>query len=644
VRSSDTGALDAFALPPQTTARFWLLVVTTLASGNTLTAVNVSAFPALERVLPGPTLLQSLASMAVVLAGALLIWWAYPWAKIRRRHLRPLPDHPALVAALRAMCAEVGLRTSPTFLWNPLRPAPAAIAFGRIRTRYIGLSGGLVVQFGRDRDEFRAIVLHELAHLRNGDVAITYFAVALWWSFVAVVLVPFVLFGLLPNLFRPTVFAPAAWLGAWWWRILALTLLVYLTRNSVLRTRETYADIRAASWDGPSGALRRVVERLPRQRWWRGLGLHPDPRRRRLLFDDPSPLFRVGFWEALGTGCTLAIANVGLVGRTALLADPVLVLLAAVLDGLLVSFVAAGVIGVGLWREAFAAARDRARRGWLAAGLGLAAGLVLGPTLSLEAPTLELTGTGRFAGLQPTSADLVVDAFAVAGSLLVAGWIAVTARAWLAWRLGGTRPRLALATGVLATGVVLGSFVEITFALTLLAGTGESAARIWSLPLLVLLSPYGVPLVATLWAFPLAGEVLAGRLEGDRPVSGPRREVLAGLCGGLAFWPLYLVDVLVLHPPGPLSSPVLALCVLEAVVGGAIAASARRPAVPRALLSAWVAACVTLPLGLLALPGAGPVKLLIVAGTWINGGTLVALPFALLGARRASGGTAPPLQ
>ena len=48
------------------------------------------------------------------------------------------------------------------------------------------------------------------------------------------------------------------------WRLAVLALLVYLTRNAVLRSREVYADLRASVPDGPAGALRRVLAALPR--------------------------------------------------------------------------------------------------------------------------------------------------------------------------------------------------------------------------------------------------------------------------------------------------------------------------------------------------------------------------------------------
>ena len=634
----DDATLDPFALPAQTTARFWLLVVATLASGNTLAMLNFSVFPTtLERVAPTLTLTQSLLSMAAVAAGALVIWWAYPWVKIRRWDLQPLPApvRAELGPALDEMCAGAGLARQPRFLWSPLRAAPAAAAFGRLRTLYVGLSGGLVVEFRRDPPAFRAIVLHELAHLRNRDVAITYFAMALWWSFVAIVLVPFLLFVLLPEVLRPKLFSRQAWLTAWPPPIAALTLLVYLTRNSVLRTREVYADIRAASWD-ESGALGRVLERLPRPRRWRwlsALAVHPDPARRRRLLDDAAPLFKIGILEALVTGCTLGIANEGLVGRTALLTHNLgLVITAELLDGLVVSCVAAGVLGLGLWREAYSAGGRRSRA-WAGVAFGLAAGLVLGPNLSLDAPVFVLTGQARLAGLRPALPDVLVDLLVLVGALLVARWIADTSRAWLVWRLQGTRPGLAYTGGLLATGLVLASLVVPAYLAMLLAGTGSISTSLEFVLYVAAVTPVGTTVVTCLWAFPLAAEI-----QGGAP--GPRRELLAGLGLGAAFWPLYLVDVLVVRPPGPLTSLALAVAVLQAVVGVVVAHSARRPAVPRALLAAFVAGVVTLPLGLVVLPRPTPLEIVVAISAWLTLGTLVAYPFALLGSgvRRAAGG------
>jgi len=568
---------------------------------------------------------EMLGSAIAVLAGALLIWWLYPAGKIRRRALRPLPAAalPDLAAALRELCELAGIDRHPTFLWNPLELAPAAVAFGRLRRRYVGLSGGLVVQFGRDRPAFRAIVLHELAHLRNGDVAITYFAVAIWWSFVALALVPFLLLYVLRGIFQAVPFglSPLAWVGTWSWRLAALSLLVYLTRSSFLRTREVYADIRASAWDGPAGALPRVLDRLPRPglpAWLRPLAAHPDPSRRQRWLDHPDALFGLGFWEAFGTGAAVGVANTDI--ATMVIAwNPraALTIPGIAASGLVVSLMGAGTVGLGLWRAALAAAaRASAVRGTTAVGLGLGAGLVLGPALSLTTQALDLADRGRVAGLRPALPDVVLDVLVVCAVVLLVRWTAGTATAWLRPRPAGSPPRTACLVGVALTGCFLGGIVALSLAAGLLIGFDGAVGLV---PLVVVTSPLAAVALTSLWAFPLAAEA-----------RGMRRELAIGLVAGLLFWPLYIGAFALLphvvRGTGPVFSAV------AAATAAVAAATSRPPSAPRGLLAALVSGCVTLPVWLaLSQPASLPVAVL-TASTWISLATLIACPFALLGA------------
>jgi Zn-dependent protease with chaperone function len=111
--------------------------------------------------------------------------------------------------------------------------------------------GGLITRFHTDRAAFRVVILHKLAHLRNGDVNKAYFTWAIWWALVVAVL--------LPSLLKELRFPDDNLAGT----AFVLTVLVYLTRNAVLRAREFYADARASAWDGRTGALSRVLETLP---------------------------------------------------------------------------------------------------------------------------------------------------------------------------------------------------------------------------------------------------------------------------------------------------------------------------------------------------------------------------------------------
>ena len=74
------------------------------------------------------------------------------------------------------------------------------MAFGLPWRRYVRLNAGLVVLRGQDPDGFRATIRHELAHLSNRDVDLTFATVAIWRAFTVVALLPFLVFALQPSL------------------------------------------------------------------------------------------------------------------------------------------------------------------------------------------------------------------------------------------------------------------------------------------------------------------------------------------------------------------------------------------------------------------------------------------------------------
>ncbi|MGH3043888.1 MAG: M48 family metalloprotease, partial [Gaiellaceae bacterium] len=217
--------LNPFAFPSDTTFRFFLLVVSIVgvslflynwlyfsvsdnraevrrtlacveeqqaalavaATTDDLDAASVRFADCIDEI-NRPKAAFMLGGVAVLLATALAFFLLTPLVKRRRRRLEPFreDDAPDVAAELRGLVAEAGLEREPSFLWNPLNPSPGGLAFGRPGRYHVALSGGLVTTFYTDRPAFRAIVLHELAHLRNRDVAKTYFTVSIWWAFVLV--------------------------------------------------------------------------------------------------------------------------------------------------------------------------------------------------------------------------------------------------------------------------------------------------------------------------------------------------------------------------------------------------------------------------------------------------------------------------
>jgi Zn-dependent protease with chaperone function len=198
------------------------------------------------------------AGWVALVALALLLHRCTPWWKIRRRRLVPLDTGPLpdLADTLRDLVAVAGLPATPVFLVDPLDRRPGAQAFGRAGRGVVRLNAGLIGCLRTRPDTFRTVVLHELAHLRNRDVGITSLTLAFWRGFLLVALIP-LLGAEIGDWFTPhhrTLWtAITTFLGEDGWRFAALALVVYVTRNSVLHTREIAADARAAQWGaGPT--------------------------------------------------------------------------------------------------------------------------------------------------------------------------------------------------------------------------------------------------------------------------------------------------------------------------------------------------------------------------------------------------------
>ncbi|HEX5800070.1 MAG TPA: M48 family metalloprotease, partial [Gaiellaceae bacterium] len=387
----------------------------------------------------------------LIVVAAAFVLAAPRWIE-RRRRLVPLPeeDAPAVLARLRELVRETGLKEEPRFLWNPLDAAPTGLAYGYAGTYSVALTGGLVTKQVADPPAFDAVVRHELAHIRNRDVTTTYATVALWYAFLVAAVAPFLL-TLLDE--------PADFVGGLGLRLLALAVLVYGTRNAVLRSRELYADLRASEAEGRSGGLRRILGGLP------SIGgvldrlraLHPSPAERLATIDDTRPLFRFSPLVAFGSGVAATIAYENVVTLVdAFVRDPIDMRFLAALA--FAPFVV-GIVGYGIWRATFAAVADGATGiPTVRLGLALAAGFLLGPELSLaqvvsvDDPLLTAAVNGD---------PLWALALAV-GLVLFTAWLGTVASWWL--RALGARPvRLAAAGTLVAAAGVLSVFMAVFY-------------------------------------------------------------------------------------------------------------------------------------------------------------------------------------
>ena len=503
-------------------------------------------------------MLGGVAALAVV---TLAIVWFLPAIKVRRGRLEPLSaeDAPEVVACLAELSDEAGLRKRPRFLWNPLNAARSGLAFGRPGHPCVALAGGLVTEFYTDPAAFRAVMRHELAHVRNADVSKTYFAVASWYAFLAVALAPFF------------VSMDRGFLATQIWRVPFLALLVYLSRSAVLRIRETYADVRASQWDA-EGGLARVIAVLPQVKesvWWKLWRLHPTPAERCHSLDHTENLFETGFWETLAAGLATGIAfpNVQLLLQTLVMGSVQVGILAASVFAILI----AGIVGTRIWRSTLAAlvgAAPAPKTGRL--GLALALGLVLGLKFSFSAAfAVQAPVPGRTLVTFLWDGLLVIAL--ITGSALFVRWEMISASAWLGTTATARSPLMmylfAQAVSAVFLAVIFGSLVVAwqvgqTY---LSVGLPGFAPLLLAGLLVVLTQPAFTFLLVALWAFPLAAWFWRASPEATAPswvfldqptipVALPQQESLqpklafrVGLVSGVVFSLLHLLIRLAWH-------------------------------------------------------------------------------------------------
>jgi Zn-dependent protease with chaperone function len=515
------------------------------------------------------------AGLAALSIGAAGIYALSPAWKIRRARLVPVTagETPELLEELRGLRLVAGVDHEPTFVWNPLNMACSGLAFGLPGRRFVAISGGLATKLWTDPGVFRAVVLHELAHLRNGDVDKTYATVAVWWSFVATALLPFAL--VIP--WSDLSIVPRRVLS-----LTALALVVYLLRGAALRARETYADVRASTWspfaDGldralPSGPPEAPGWRSPLSQVRHWFSLHPLPSVRRHAVRDPTPLFATSFWFAAGTGVAGSLSLVGAVAVVDILVPGAGDWAAAVVfAGLVV-----GVAGLALWRAVFLAeVRDVPMRGLWRVAFGLAAGLAVGDLLSLSA-TASVPDGFALTGAPLLIFDLVWYGLLLVGTTLFLRWVAACASTWLPAVATRESPRLAFSLGAVPAVLVLAVGLEFLFYIAATRTTGgilpasivaealsgqagfplpagpyfDAALALTLLVLQVAASPFFYTAAQLLWLVPLAAWLYRRRAA---PVATAR-------------WAL--LDPIQALPPHSVAPPLRpGLCVVVGFLGG----------------------------------------------------------------------------
>ncbi|WP_165956220.1 M48 family metallopeptidase [Streptomyces hainanensis] len=235
--------------------------------------------------------------------------------RARRRGVRPVTQEnlPDLHTDLLRLAALAVPGQPVRFLIDLLDPAANGVAFGRVGRRYVLLGRGVLRLRDRDPEAFEALVLHELAHVRNRDIDLTMITLGFFRAYALLVFTPVALGRVAYAAFGPHSGIYAASSA----QLLGLALLLVVARAQVLRTREYQADARVVRWQGdpaPLGRLLAEVARRPHGRagrlraWGRRLtGTHPGGPNRAAALTDPAPLLAPAFGFAVVLGACLML-------------------------------------------------------------------------------------------------------------------------------------------------------------------------------------------------------------------------------------------------------------------------------------------------------------------------------------------------
>ncbi|AOP47696.1 M48 family metalloprotease [Streptomyces lydicus] len=501
------------------------------------------------RICPQPNLgdqtALGLAALGALWLAVGIVYWLLPAYRIRRRRLRPLPTTGLadVRRTLDEMVAVAGLRCRVRFVVDWRDRAPSGLAFGRVGRRHVMLSTGLLQLHRQDPEAFRAIVLHELAHLRNRDVDIAFLTIICYRLFVVAVAIPI------------AVTAPYALLVAWLLlpssllfqlqftlAMCALAATVALTSTAVLRSRELYADARVAVWTGGAPSLRRLLaaqcdrERTDRRRS-PFLRPHPPAAKRLAALSDPRLLFAFGPREAFGLALTCSLVYQQMsqwAEEAARLTDQ-----GSPLSAVVPSVVLGGGVAMGIWHAVLAARLSRGR--WEAAhrtGLATAAGLIVGTFGDKMHGTALALGVADALPIQ-LSWWLILGAVGYG----FVRWNAATARVWAPVVLASRRPLL-LVVGGCAVGVALLSIclghayaagapgfqlVPLPHPLNLLPTPLDYLGFVFSTAFVLTPPQWVITLAVVAAGFPLAARLgvrLSGRRRAGASTAGPERFLL----------------------------------------------------------------------------------------------------------------------
>ncbi|MBT2232318.1 M48 family metalloprotease [Nonomuraea sp. NEAU-A123] len=540
--------LNPFALPSSTTSRFLILITATIACSLYLALflfelrLRVAYLPehvrhaeCLSSLRSGvrsvePTLLVDrygectagvtageallpIGSLVVPALFALLLYAFHPlWAY--RRGLMALAQvsggeaHADLVRGFTSIAEEEAPGKNVRLLVDPGRGEVTGRALGLPRRHIVVLSMGLVLAHATTPAITEAVLRHELAHIRNRDVGIAHFTVAIWWSFLLTACVP--------ALVATAIWIPGGLLPQCA-RLAAMTLVLWLARTAVLRAREHHADVRAGDTAERQETMAAAIETASSNRRYPGplrfFSSHPARRYRLAVLNEPGRLLRLDQWEMFSAGSLAGLGFAPVYHSYSQLDIEGVVDARYFTPGLMFGLLISGVLVVAVWRAStgrLAGQGSRMSLWWASASFTV--GVIAGQYAAMiraEVWIWTLASANPLIGLTYCLVLLlIIRAFL--------SWAKACSSAWLAV---STHPRTITLAAVAVSAVVIGSWLGFWF---YGIATVVQAGVTWDLLVVTLVTMVRyTPLVLTI-ALACAYLVAAGTRARPAPGSGLR--------------------------------------------------------------------------------------------------------------------------
>lgn len=335
--------LNPFALPPETDARFNLLIAAILVLSIILSSylpfyiysefdvkINVgktkpqtettfqeglqeTADESIQKVkqylFP---LLIFVIVMILLIFFTIYIYKRHPIQIIKKQKLKSLHDatdirFQKIKDEIRSLSDLYGIKIPETFISSNF--TAGSQAFGYTKRSMLRVDNGLRILVSKNVQKFRSIILHEMGHFVNNDVSRMYVARSLWRTALFLFAIPTIILIIIT-------FLSGIWskisdgistddlLKIFFTNIpVTLTLLfaiagsfgiIYMILKSLVRVREYYADWRAASVGAKEGLTELFNERMKYEKdtpFYKFLGWHPTWNDRLRIIKNPSELF-----------------------------------------------------------------------------------------------------------------------------------------------------------------------------------------------------------------------------------------------------------------------------------------------------------------------------------------------------------------